>query len=176
MHAERFRADPQKSLVGFMLGDVHYALDISRVIQIINPQTTTALPMMPESVMGVFEFRGTIIPVVDMRQRFALPNTNTTRRTKWVLVDVGGLPAAIIVDAVTEVFGITENDLRPAPPVGGGDRRGIIAITNHAGRLTFVLDILKIRSSIDALALPSSDSVPAIAPSSTPPRHMGSKT
>ncbi|MFO0659811.1 MAG: chemotaxis protein CheW [Polyangiaceae bacterium] len=152
MRSDRFHADPQKSLVGFVVGDVHYALEIARVVQILNPQNTTLLPHMPDEVAGVFEFRGSVIVVIDLRVRFGLPHTLPSRKTKWVLIDAGGVPAALVVDAVTDVFGLNEQELRPAPPVSGGDRRGIIGVTTHAGRLTFLLEAVRFRPLADAAA------------------------
>lgn len=150
MRSDRFHADPQKALVGFVVCDVHYALEIGRVVQILNPQTTTSLPYMPDEVAGVFEFRGSIIIVLDLRVRFGLPATPPNRKTKWVLIDAGGIPAALIVDAVTDVFGLNEQELRPAPPVAGGDRRGIVGVTTHLGRLTFLLEAVRFRPVVDA--------------------------
>jgi purine-binding chemotaxis protein CheW len=92
-------------------------------------------------VTGVADYRGEVVPVIDLRVRFGLEEQEATRRTKWIVVDVDGRFVALVVDAVTEVFGTGGQDLRPVPSLGGGDDvRGITGVTNHSGNLTFVLD------------------------------------
>jgi purine-binding chemotaxis protein CheW len=138
---QRQRHDPSKNLVGFIVGDVHYAVSIHRVREIANPLTLVALPQAPPSVIGVADYRGDVVPIIDLRVRFGLDVTEATRRTKWIIVDVDARFVALVVDAVTEVFGTGGQDLRAVPPLGGGDDlRGITGVTNHAGALTFVLD------------------------------------
>ncbi|MBK8258387.1 MAG: purine-binding chemotaxis protein CheW [Polyangiaceae bacterium] len=138
------RTDPQKSLVGFVVGDVFYAIDISVVREIVNPLPITPLPHTPVEVAGVADHRGEVVPVIDLRVRFGLPPTTPSRSTKWILVDGGSNPIGLVVDAVTEVFGTAGGELRPTPQVGG-DRhaRGITGVTSHNGALTFVLDTNK---------------------------------
>src|SRR5262245_48398643 len=140
MESHRHRHD-SKSLVGFILGDVQYAVPIARVVEITNPLAVVALPHAPRAVIGVADYRGHGVGVVDLRVRFELPPAETTRRTKWIVVDVGGRIVALVVDAVTEVFGTGGAELRAAPSLGGGeDVRGIAGVTNHGGSLVFVLD------------------------------------
>ncbi|MGK3991139.1 chemotaxis protein CheW [Sorangium sp. So ce136] len=138
---ERSRPDPQKSLVGFVVGDVQYAIDITRVREIVNPLEVTTLPHTPPEVSGVANHRGEVVPVIELRVRFGLPPVEPSRSTKWILVDVGTHTVGLVVDAVTEVFG-TNGDYRPTPPVGGSsDLRGIVGVTTHDERMIFVLDV-----------------------------------
>jgi purine-binding chemotaxis protein CheW len=169
----RHRHDPSKDYVGFYVGDVTYAVRIELVREIVNPLEVIALPRAPASVRGVADYRGEVVPVVDLRERFGLPAVPPTRRQKWIVVDVGqaasdrsaGSPppapspagsgsgagaeppsaekrfAALVVDAVTEVFGSGGAELRPAPPLGAGDDvRGIAGVTHNAEGLVFVLE------------------------------------
>jgi purine-binding chemotaxis protein CheW len=138
---QRQRHDPSKNLVGFVLGDVQYAVSIHRVREIANPLTLVALPKAPPAVIGVADYRGEVVPVIDLRVRFGLDPSQATRRTKWIIVDVDSRFVALVVDAVTEVFGTGGTELRPVPSLGAGDDvRGISGVTNHLGTLTFVLD------------------------------------
>jgi purine-binding chemotaxis protein CheW len=138
---QRQRHDPSKNLVGFVLGDVHYAVSIHRVREISNPLQLVALPKAPRAVTGVADYRGEVVPVIDLRVRFGLDQAEATRRTKWIIVDVDDRFVALVVDAVTEVFGTGGAELRPVPALGGGDEvRGISGVTSHLGTLTFVLD------------------------------------
>ncbi len=133
------RHDPLKNLVGFSVGDVKYALPIRDVKEIVNPLALVPLPNVASSVQGVADYRGEVVPVVDLRTRFGLPAAPSTRRTKWILVDVGGRNVALVVDSVTDVFG-ANGDLRPAPSLGGGDDvRGIAGVTSVDKTMVFVL-------------------------------------
>lgn len=149
----RHRHDPSKDLVGFLVGDVMYAVRIEVVREIVNPLVVVDLPQAPRTVLGVADYRGEVVPVVDLRERFGLPVSAASRKTKWIVLDVGprrvpGIPvtiasryAALVVDAMTEVFGLAGGELRPAPPFGpNDDRRGIEGVTTLENRLVFVLD------------------------------------
>jgi purine-binding chemotaxis protein CheW len=150
----RYRHDPSKDLVGFLVGDVMYAVRIDVVREIVNPLPVVDLPRAPPTVKGVADYRGEVVPVIDLRERFGLPHAPASRKTKWIVLDVGprALPgaglasgparfAALVVDAMTEVFGLAGGELRPAPPLGAGDlERGIEGVTTLAQRLVFVLD------------------------------------
>jgi purine-binding chemotaxis protein CheW len=152
MERQRQRHDPTKSLVGFVVGDVTYAVPIARVREITNPLNLVALPHAPDSVSGVADYRDEIVPVIDLRLRFGLSSVPTTRRTKWLIVDVMGRNAALVVDTVTEVFGTGGAELRPAPPLGGGeDKRGLAGVTNYAGALVFVLNLARLRDLTEPL-------------------------
>ena len=149
----RQRHDPSKSLVGFHVGDVHYAVPIDRVKEISNPLEMVALPHAPPAVVGVADYRGDVVPVVDLRARFNLATTVVTRKTKWLVVEVAGRMVALVVDAVSEVFGTGGAELRPAPALGSGDDvRGIAGVANHGGTLVFVLDTSRLRDLTEPLA------------------------
>jgi purine-binding chemotaxis protein CheW len=136
------RPDPQKSLVGFAVGDVSYAVPIGDVREIVNPLVLTELPHAPAAVVGVADHRGDVIPVVDLRMRFGLPPLAERQRSKWILVQVEGRLIGLVVDRVLDVFGTSGAEIRPPPTLGGGeDARGILGVTTHDGGLTFVLDV-----------------------------------
>jgi purine-binding chemotaxis protein CheW len=90
----------------------------------------------------VADHRGEIVPVVELRVRFGLPALSDPRRGKWILIDVTGRGVALCVDRVTEVFGTSGADLKPAPALGSGDDlRGIAGVVSRNEGLTFVLDV-----------------------------------
>jgi purine-binding chemotaxis protein CheW len=97
--------------------------------------------------------------------RFGLPPAGATRKTKWIVVDVSSRLAALVVDAVTEVFGTGGADLRPAPTLGGGDdARGLAGVTTHGGGLVFVIETGRLRDLTEPLAAAG-----RIGPSAAPP-------
>ncbi|MGA2450433.1 MAG: chemotaxis protein CheW [Polyangiaceae bacterium] len=162
----RHRHDPSKDFVGFVVGDVEYAVRIHGVREIANPLPVVGLPHAPREVIGVADFRGELVPVVDMRTRFHLRAVEVTRRTKWIVVDLQGTPGvgsdaqrkerlvALVVDMVTEVFGTGGADVRPAPSLGSGEvERGILGVTSRGGGLVFVLDPARLREMVDVASL-----------------------
>ena len=150
---QRHRPDTHKNLVGFVVGDVHYAIDISRVREIVNPLPITALPHMPGDVAGVADHRGEVVPVIDLRVRFNLEVRGEQRGTKWILITLSNRVVGLVVDSVTEVFGARNDDIRPTPEVGGNrDLRGISGVARHEGRLTFVLDTARFLDVVEALS------------------------
>lgn len=150
---QRHRADPQKSLVGFVVGDVHYAIGIGQVREIVNPLPITTLPHTPPEVSGVADHRGDVVPVIDLRTRFGLAPAAPSRSTKWILVETGARMVGLVVDAVTEVFGTGGDEIRPTPAMGGSrDLRGITGVTNHNGTLIFVLDTKRFTEVVDDIA------------------------
>jgi len=141
MAATKQRADPRKSLVGFMVGDVRYAVRIGDVQEIVTPTVLTELPHAPPAIAGVADHREQVIPILDLRVRFGLPRLRDHLRSKWILVRVEDKTMGLAVDRVTDVFGTGGMEIRPAPALGGGqDLRGILGVTSHEGNLVFVLD------------------------------------
>jgi purine-binding chemotaxis protein CheW len=162
MAATKQRPDPRKSLVGFIVGDVAYAVPIVHVQEIVAPLELTELPHSPDVVAGVADHRGQVIPIVDLRARFKLPKANDRRRVKWILVRVEERTFGLAVDRVTDVFGTGGVDIRPAPSLGGGeDSRGIVGVTSYEGILVFVLDVTRLYGLVREFAR---DSLPAEAP------------
>jgi purine-binding chemotaxis protein CheW len=143
--ASRARSDFSKNLVGFTVGTVRYAVDIGVVSEIVNPMSAVTLPHAPDVVVGVVEHRGEIVPVVDLRRRFALPPREADRRTKWILVRTSTGTVGLVVDSVTEVFGAGEESKRGVPLLGkGDDQRGLTAVHKVDRELIFVIDVERV--------------------------------
>jgi len=156
MPANKQRPDLQKSLVGFVVGDVLYAIGIGSVREIVNPVQLTELPHAPPAVCGVMDHRGEVVPVVDLRARFGLPSLSEPRRAKWILVDMGGRLVGLAVDRVKDVFGSSSEEIQAAPSLGqGDDQRGILGVTKHDGSLVFVLDVTRFDVVIQPMQPPA---------------------
>lgn len=146
-----------KNMVGFMVGDTHYAVDILRVREIVNPLPVVAVPHTPPHVVGVADHRGQTIPVVDLHVRFGLPAADLSRRSKWIIADVAGVDAGLWVDSVTSVFGIASGEVRPPPDLAvTAAARFIAGVTLFEGSLVFLLDLDRIGT--DEPLLPAAES------------------
>lgn len=104
-------------LVVFKLGQEEYAVDIQYVQEIIRLLHITRVPKAPYFIEGVVNLRGNIIPVVNLRKRFGVPQVPTDENTKIVILKVDGIEAGIIVDGVSEVLRLPETAVEPPPKV-----------------------------------------------------------
>jgi purine-binding chemotaxis protein CheW len=106
----------------FQLAGQTYGVEILRVQEIKGWEKPTRLPHSPQHVQGVINLRGAVVPILDLRRRFGLGETEYGRTTVVIVVKVdsarGELTAGIVVDAVCEVCNISAEDLRPPPEVG----------------------------------------------------------
>lgn len=147
MNSERFRREQFRSLVGFVVGDVAYAVPTSCVREITTPHPVTELPHLPRGVIGVFEHRGQVVPVIDLRTCFDVTVQTTERRTQWIIVEVDHHRIGLCVNRVSGVFEVGFGGLKPVPELGKGiDPRNLVGVASHQDRLTFVLDIAAFRT------------------------------
>ena len=99
----------------FHLAGEDYGLDIAYVTEIIGIQKITEVPDMPNFVKGVINLRGKVIPVMDVRLRFHLPERDYDERTCIVVVDINTTAVGLVVDQVNEVADIPEAQVEPPP-------------------------------------------------------------
>lgn len=145
------RAHAERTWVGFEVGGVAYALPIQHVREIIRPLPMQVLPHASETVIGVIDHRGDVVPIVDLRLRFRAKSGAQSSHTRWVIANWQGRLIGLAVDRVIEVFSLNEADARPVPDLGyGQDVHGITAAYSHAGRLVFTLDVQRITQTGDA--------------------------
>ena len=107
----------EQQLVVFDLASEAYGVDIGAVREIIRLQEITKVPRTPQFVEGVINLRGKVIPVIDLRKRFALEVAAETGDNRIVVVDIGGQDIGAVVDAVTEVLRITRDSIEPPASV-----------------------------------------------------------
>ena len=139
---EQAIAGAEMQLVVFELGDESYGVDISRVQDINRMQEITEIPHAPESVVGVINLRGRVIPVIDLRKRFGLPEAVHTKDTRIVVVHLEGNLIGVIVDAVSQVLRIPADIVEPPSPVlAGVDSRYLRGIAKLDDKLVILLDL-----------------------------------
>lgn len=141
-------------LVTFRLGNEEFSLDILRVQEIIRHMELTRVPRTPDFVEGVINLRGRVIPVLDLRKRFGLPECEKTHETRIIVVDVDDKTVGFKVDAVSEVLRIPADTVEPPPSlVTTIESDYIKGVGKLDGRLLILLDVAKIlsRSEKDAL-------------------------
>jgi len=142
----------------FKLAEEDYGISLLKVREIIGMMPITSVPRTPEFVKGVINLRGKVIPVTDLRLRFGMPESAYTERTCIIVVEIlataGTVQMGIVVDAVTEVLPVREEEIEPAPEFGASvDTRYILGMANMEGAVKILLDIDRVLTAdeIDAL-------------------------
>jgi purine-binding chemotaxis protein CheW len=106
----------------FQLGEEVFAIDVSRVREILEFTTITKVPKTPEYMRGVINLRGSVVPVLDMRLKFGMTKTEKKVDTCIIVVEVFFENETIIigslVDSVQEVFELEPDQIEPAPKIG----------------------------------------------------------
>ena len=112
----------ENKFLTFELGKETYGLEILNVREIIGMMDITAVPQTPSFVKGLINLRGKVIPVVDLRLKFGLPEHDYTDRTAIIVVEIetaaGAAQMGIVVDTVSEVAGITADQIEQTPNFG----------------------------------------------------------
>jgi purine-binding chemotaxis protein CheW len=107
-------------------------------------------------VEGVLDVRGTVVPVVDLRRRFEVAQVGYDDETRIVLVEFGDERLGLVVDSVTEVLRAPETSISEPPAyIRGLSAEFIRGIVRHGGRLIILVDLDRILSSEERIALQS---------------------
>ncbi len=149
--AHRLKALEGKYIT-FTLDDEEYGIPILNVREIIGMMKVTPIPGTPQFIRGVFNLRGKVIPVVDLRIRFGLEYRETDARTPIVVVELEGDSGpsliGIVVDSVSEVMQVTREDIQETPSFGVNVDTGFIpGIARQNGSIRSLLDIKKVLTS-----------------------------
>jgi len=129
----------------FVLAEEDYGLEILKVREIMGVLDITTVPHTPHYVKGVVNIRGKVIPIVDLRLKFDMPEVEYTEETCIIVVYVGQVEVGIIVDCVSEVMDIAEEDIEDAPEFGAElDTTTILGMSKAGGKVTILLDINKV--------------------------------
>lgn len=139
----------QDMFLVFLMEEQNYAIDIHYVIEIIEMMPITLVPDLPHCMKGIINLRGAVIPIMDVRLRFGLPETEYTERTCIVVVENDNSLLGLIVDAVQEVTMI-EKEKRMLPPGtgAGSSSRYIKGVSRHNDAIQLILDCDKLMDLI----------------------------
>lgn len=139
----------------FQLASEEFGIRVLKVREIMGVQEITAVPQTPQHVKGVFNLRGKVIPVIDLRLKFGLPPAEYTQRTCIIVTQVSGERGAtilmgIVVDGVSEVLNLAASEIEDTPDFGediGGEY--LLGMAKVKGKVKILLDIDRILSSQD---------------------------
>jgi purine-binding chemotaxis protein CheW len=140
--------------LAFHVGPEQFAIGVLSVREIMGMQEITAVPHTPVCVKGIINLRGKVVPVVDLRLKFGMPETEHTARTCIIVVNVpgegGSVLAGVIVDAVSEVANIAAGEIENPPDFGEGvSIPYLIGIAKTKGGVKLLLNIERVLTASD---------------------------
>lgn len=142
---DELEEDTQKGkFLTFSLGDEYYGIDIMYVTEIVGIQPITVVPELPDFIKGIINLRGKIIPVMDARLKFKKEPKEYNDRTCIIVIDILKLSIGIIVDAVSEVMNISDENIVPPPNLNTGGRKYIKSVGKSDNKVTLILDCDKL--------------------------------
>lgn len=132
----------------FTLGNEEYGIDILKVQEIRGYDTVTHIANAPEFIKGVINLRGVIVPIVDMRIKFKVGEPSYNEFTVVIIMNVLGRVIGMVVDGVSDVVGLSPEQIKPAPEMGAAmDTNYITGLGTLNDQMLILVDIEKLMSS-----------------------------
>ncbi|MFL5582337.1 MAG: chemotaxis protein CheW [Gemmatimonadaceae bacterium] len=162
-------ATDRLQIVTFRVGDDLFASDVQSVERVLRYTAPRAIPNVPAWLQGVIDYRGRVVPVIDLRQRFELPPVEATGQTRILVLVVGEEWVGAVVDAVFEVASVAAAEVAPPPSLfrglAGEYVRGVV---RQKEGLVVLLDVARVLSSSDRIAIEQAAAEAGDAPEATP--------
>ena len=126
-------------LVAFVVGSEEFAVPILSIQEIIKPLEYTRVPGVPNYVLGVFNMRGWVVPLINLRLKFGLPYEKPTEDTRYIVIKNQEERAGFIIDRLTEAVRIKESDIDPTPETFSQGKNLIYGVGKRDDRLITIL-------------------------------------
>ncbi|KHA52421.1 chemotaxis protein CheW [Sulfitobacter geojensis] len=140
-------------LLTFRLAEQEYALDIMSVREIRGWTHATPLPHAPQYMKGVINLRGTVLPVMDLASRLGMAEREQNERSVIIVVKFEDTMTGLLVDAVSDIVAVTEDDLQPPPELAANTADGVVsALTLIDERMIRVLNLPMTINSFESAA------------------------
>jgi purine-binding chemotaxis protein CheW len=129
--------------LSFRLGGESYGIDILKVQEIRGYEKPTAIANAPAFIMGVTNLRGVIVPILDLRVRFGMPEPKYDEFTVVIILNVAARVVGVVVDSVSDVLTLAAEAIRPAPEFASAtfDAKYITGLATVDEQLVILLDI-----------------------------------
>jgi purine-binding chemotaxis protein CheW len=155
---QKSKEDRAGKYLAFHLGSEEFGIQVLKVREIMGLQEITAVPHTPAYTKGVINLRGKVIPVIDLRSKFGMSETEYTQRTCIIVTEVeseaGTLLIGAIVDGVNEVLNLAPADIEDTPDFGGEvNTTGLLGMAKVKGKVKILLDIDQVMTHQDLRAL-----------------------
>jgi purine-binding chemotaxis protein CheW len=136
--------------LAFRLGEEEYGVDIQKVQELRGYDAVTRIANAPDFIKGVVNLRGIIVPIIDMRVKFNLGAPTYDQFTVVIILNVAERVIGMVVDSVSDVITLTEEQIKPAPEMGAAlDTDHLIGLATLDNRMLILVDIEKLMSSAE---------------------------
>lgn len=141
----------RETYLTFLIGEDYFAVNVTRVLEVLEKQRITPVPKAPGHILGIINFRGQILPVIDTRQKFCVTTENTSNKNSVIVYEIKGetdvTTIAATADGVKDVVEIDDNDIKPIPEIGiSYDSRFIKGAVNLNDKFVLIIEIEKVLS------------------------------
>ncbi len=128
-------------LVGFMVGGEEYGVPILNIQEIIKPIDYTRVPKTPKYVLGVFNLRGNVIPLIDLGQKFHMPPKKDDEDTRYIVMKHEDNVAGFAIDKITEAIRLKKSQINPTPQTLEKDKGVIYGIGKKENSIITILKV-----------------------------------
>jgi purine-binding chemotaxis protein CheW len=131
-------------LVGFIVGEEEFAVPILSIQEIIKPIEWTRVPFTEDYVLGVFNLRGNVLPLIDLRKKFHAPKSEFDDDTRFIVIKVDNELTGFVIDRLTQALRIDQSSILPPPDTGERE----VLIDGVARIDDRIISILKIKGLV----------------------------
>lgn len=131
-------------LVGFVVGDEEFSVPILSIQEIIKPIDWTRVPRTPGYVLGVFNLRGSVIPLIDLRLKFGLPSEKMTENSRFIVMKNATETAGFVIDRLTEAIRLKKTEIGPAPETALQEKSMIEGVGKQDDKILTILKVDKL--------------------------------
>ena len=145
---EKDAAQARREFLSFVLGEAQYCIDILKVQEIRTYEPPTRIAATPAFIKGVINLRGNIVPIIDLRVKFGLPEQGLNTQTVVIVLNIAKRTVGVVVDGVSDVIALAAADIKPAPELAGGlDTRYIQGLATIGEQMMILVDIERLMTS-----------------------------
>jgi purine-binding chemotaxis protein CheW len=143
-------AQAGREYLSFVLGDAHYCIDILKVQEIRTYEAPTRIANTPTFIKGVMNLRGNIVPIIDLRMKFGLPELRYDTQTVVIVLNIAKRTVGVVVDGVSDVIAVPAADIKAPPELSGGlDTQYLQGLATVGGQMMIIIDIERLMTSRD---------------------------
>lgn len=141
----------------FSIAHEEYGVEVEKVRTIERMTSITRVPKTPDFVKGVINLRGIVVPIIDLRERFNLPQAQYNENTRIIIVSVNDIEVGLIVDSASDVIDLDTDQIADPPEVVGGIKakylRGVAKLSDN--RLLVMLNLSEVLNKKEIIQLES---------------------
>ena len=143
-------AQAGREYLSFALGESQYCIDILKVQEIRTYEQPTRIANTPAFIKGVMNLRGNIVPIIDLRVKFGLPEQRYDTQTVVIVLNIAKRTVGVVVDGVSDVIAVPASEIKPPPELAASlDTQYLQGLATVGGQMLIIIDIERLMTSRD---------------------------